>query len=383
VARRRSRRGRSLSAALLIIVAAALVVALSHHPAGTPTVATGAQSGPTPTARPAARKVHKAKARRKAAGASASSAATAARSRATAGALSLVVEPDAGLTPVYALLRSARHRLDIEIYELEDDQATAILAADARRGVHVRVILNAHYVGHYNQPAFAYLRAHGVAVRWAPPQFTVTHEKAIVVDGRTAAIMTMNLTARYYSTSREFVVVDRRRADVTAIAASFANDWAGGGLPPSSPAALVWSPGAQDALVALIASARHQVLAENEEMNDAAVTGALQAAARRGVRVEVVMTRQSEWAGAFSALARAGVAVRTYAYSAPLYIHAKAIVVDPGSHRARAFVGSQNFSVASLLYDRELGLITSQAALVDRVAAVIRRDGAGGSAWRP
>ena len=65
--------------------------------------------------------------------------------------------------------------------------------------------------------------------------------------------MTMNLTARYYTTSREFVVIDRRRADVAAIAASFANDWAGGGLPPSSPAALVWSPGAQDALVALIA----------------------------------------------------------------------------------------------------------------------------------
>ena len=41
------------------------------------------------------------------------------------------------------------------------------------------------------------------------------------------------------------------------------------------------------------------------------------------------MTRDRAWAGAFSALARAGVAVRTYAYSAPLYIHAKAIVVDP------------------------------------------------------
>ena len=118
-------------------------------------------------------------------------------------------------------------------------------------------------------------------------------------------------------------------------------------------------------------------------MSDAAVTGALQAAARRGVKVEVVMTRQRDWAGAFSALARAGVVVRTYAYSAPLYIHAKAIVVDPGTRRARAFVGSQNFSVASLLYDRELGLIASQTALVDRVAAVIRRDGAGGSAWRP
>ena len=95
----------------------------------------------------------------------------------------------------------------------------------------MRVLLNAHYVGHYNQPAFSYLRAHGVAVRWAPSQFTVTHEKAIVVDGSSAAIMTMNLTARYYPTSREFVVLDRERADVAAVESTFANDWAHGGLP--------------------------------------------------------------------------------------------------------------------------------------------------------
>ena len=95
------------------------------------------------------------------------------------------------------------------------------------------------------------------------------------------------------------------------------------------------------------------------------------------------MTRQSDWASAFSALARAGVEVRTYAYSAPLYIHAKAIVVDPGTRRARVFVGSQNFSVTSLLYNRELGLITSSRRIVARSPQSSARDGAGGSAWRP
>jgi len=259
----------------------------------------------------------------------------------------------------------------------------AILAADARRGVRVRVLLDANFVGRYNEPACSYLRAHGVAVRWAPSQFDVTHEKAIVADDRLAAIMTMNLTARYYTSSRDFLAFDRDPADVAAIHATFDNDWTNGGLPPASPADLVWSPGAQDALVALIASARHTLLVENEEMNDSVVVHALQAAARRGVGVEVVMTRQSDWASSFSALAQAGVAVRTYGASAPLYIHAKAIVVDPGAPHARVFLGSQNFSVASLLYNRELGLITSRRAIVSRVAAVIRSDAAGATPWRP
>ncbi len=247
----------------------------------------------------------------------------------------------------------------------------------------VRVLLNQHFVGRYNEPAFSYLRAHGVAVRWAPSHFDFTHEKAIVVDGRRAAIMTMNLTARYSSDTRDFVVLDTRRADVAAVAATFADDWQDGGLPPSSPATLVWSPGAQDALVGLISSARRRLLVENEEMADDTVTNALLAAARRGVNVEVVMTRQRDWFGAFSTLARAGVSVRTYAASAPLYIHAKAIVVDPGTGHARAFVGSQNFSATSLLYNRELGLITTRRPIVAALAAVIARDGAGAAKWRP
>ena len=297
--------------------------------------------------------------------------------------LSLAVEPAAGPRPVYALLRSARRSVELEIYELDDDQATALLAADAARGVRVRVLLDGHYVRRINTPAYSYLRDHGVGVRWAPAHFAVAHEKAIVVDHRRAAIMTMNLTARYYTSSRDFLAFDRDPADVAAIHATFDNDWTNGGLPPASPADLVWSPGAQDALVALIASARHTLLVENEEMDDSAVVHALQAAARRGVGVEVVMTRQSDWASSFSALAQTGVAVRTYGASAPLYIHAKAIVVDPGAPHARVFLGSQNFSVASLLYDRELGVVSARPALVAAVAAVIRRDGAGATAWQP
>ncbi len=368
---RRRRRGANAGALLIIVVAvAAVLFGTGHHSPSPPSGGSAAQTTvPAPRASATTGTPH--------------ARTSAATKRAAAGELSLVVEPDAGLAPVYDLLRSARHSVEVEIYELEDDQATALLAADARRGVRVRVLLNRHFVGRYNEPAFSYLRAHGVAVRWAPSHFDFTHEKAIVVDGRRAAIMTMNLTARYYSDTRDFVVLDTRHADVAAVAATFADDWQNGGLPPSSPATLVWSPGAQDALVGLISSARRQLLVENEEMADDTVTNALLAAARRGVKVEVVMTRQRDWYGAFSTLARGGVSVRTYAASAPLYIHAKAIVVDPGTGHARAFVGSQNFSATSLLYNRELGLITTRRPIVAALAAVITRDGAGAAKWRP
>ena len=61
------------------------------------------------------------------------------------------------------------------------------------------------------------------------------------------------------------------------------------------------------------------------------------------------MTAQSDWDSAFSALVKAGAHVRTYKDSTKvLYIHAKAVVADAGNSDEQMFVGSENFSVASL-----------------------------------
>jgi hypothetical protein len=95
---------------------------------------------------------------------------------------------------------------------------------------------------------------------------------------------------------------------------------------------------------------------ENEEMSEYTIVDALAAAARRGVDVEVVMTYQSSWRSNFDKLAEAGVHVRTYSPDADLYIHAKVIEVDPGYPDEQLELGSQNFSWASLQYNRELGV---------------------------
>jgi phosphatidylserine/phosphatidylglycerophosphate/cardiolipin synthase-like enzyme len=130
--------------------------------------------------------------------------------------------------------------------------------------------------------------------------------------------------------------------------------------------------------VSLIDSARGSLLVENEEMDDSSVTTALEGAAERGVSVEVVMTYSSSWAGAFSQLVDAGVKVSTYPSEGPLYVHAKVIVADGAS----LFLGSQNFSVSSLDYNRELGIITSDPALVGAVSQTVSADFAGATPFQ-
>jgi cardiolipin synthase len=261
------------------------------------------------------------------------------------------------------------------MYELEDPQAVDILEADAARRATVRVLLDKDYSGaSANASAYQELAAHGVQVRWAPAS-TIFHQKTITVDDRTSAIMTLNLTSEYYSSTRDFAVITTDHGDVAAIEQAFGTDWANSGPPETGPPGtnLVWSPGAESPILSLIASAQHSLLIENEEMGDSLVTSALEAAARRGVAVKVVMTYSSSWASDFENLVAAGVKVSTYASNASLYIHAKVIVADG----TRVFVGSQNFSVSSLDYNRELGIITSNAALVGPIAQTVTSDFAG------
>lgn len=295
----------------------------------------------------------------------------------------LVAEPGDGMAGLYRLMSSPASTLDMTMYELVDTQAEMLLAADAARGVKVRVVLDGNREAKANGPAFTFLAAHGVQVRWAAPRYRATHQKTIVIDGKTAAILTLNLTSRYYPATRDFAVIDSNPADVAAVETVFAADFAGRPV-TAGPAGddLVWSPGSQPQLVALIDSARSTLAVENEEMAAPAIVAALSAAARRGVRVEVTMTDSPDWAKEFAVLIGAGVRVRAYHGEHPIYIHAKAIVVDAGIRAARVFVGSENFTGASMDQNRELGVIVGSPTVVGPVSAILADDFAGATPWQ-
>jgi phosphatidylserine/phosphatidylglycerophosphate/cardiolipin synthase-like enzyme len=291
----------------------------------------------------------------------------------------VIVEPDQGYAPIYTLIGSAKHTLDMTMYELGDPQAQQTLIADAARGVKVRVLLDqAMSGGPFNQAAFTDLKTHGVNVAWASTQVSITHQKSFVIDRRKAVIMTGNLTSKYYATSRDYAIVDTKKKDVAAIEAAFELDWADAKGTPSTGIDLLWSPGAEAPLVSLIASAKHTLRVENEEMKEPAVQAALEAAAKRGVNVSLLMMDQKSWRAAFDSLKAAGVHVRTYTLpSAPVYIHAKAMIVDS----RRVFLGSQNFSVRSLEQNRELGLLTTTKSVVNAVQTTFDKDFAGATPW--
>jgi cardiolipin synthase len=301
-----------------------------------------------------------------------------------AAGLSVLTEPKAGIGPIYKLITGARRSVDLTMYELRDPTAEADLAADAARGVDVRVILDRNLEHSSNTGAYDYLTAHHVQVVWGPAD-TTYHQKTLTLDDATSVIMTLNLVTEDYPDTRDFAVIDTDHSDVAAIVATFDADFSGHAIRPPDGTDLVWSPtNAEASLLAVIRGARYSLAVENEEMDDPAITSALGAAARRGVNVTITMTEDSRWDEALSELARDGVHIRLYPDSSrALYIHAKAIVADAGTPGQQVLVGSQNFSVASLGYNRELGVRTTSPQVVAAVSAALAGDYARAAPYSP
>jgi phosphatidylserine/phosphatidylglycerophosphate/cardiolipin synthase-like enzyme len=298
-------------------------------------------------------------------------------SSAAGGGLALVTEPGT-INSIYAAIEGAHASIDMTMYELDDPTAEHALIAAAGRGVTVRVLLSRGLDADLG--AYAYLRTRGAQVRWSPPYFALTHQKTMTIDHRRSLVMTLNLTARYYASTRDFAIVDSRPPDVAAIESVFAADWNARMITPRVGSGdLLWSPGAQRPLIAVIEHAAKSLDVENEELADPPVLAALCRAAERGVRVRVVMTYRSEWASAFSRLTGCGAGVRVYRGETPLYIHAKAMIADGST----AYVGSQNLSYDSLERNRELGLMTASSPVVGSLSRTFAGDYRGASAVAP
>lgn len=288
------------------------------------------------------------------------------------GQYSLLQEPQATYAPITALIERAAKSVRMTMYLLADPAIEqALVDAHRQRGVATTVVLDRAFHGQRaNQRAYDALRAAGVNVTWAPAG-TIVHEKAVVIDDKTAVVSTGNLDAHYYATARDAAVVTTVPAQVAAIAATIDADYAqatAGQLSRAVDAAgLVWSPAGRAVFVRAVSDARRSVDITTEEFKDRAVAAAVSQAARRGVVCRIVLNADAAATAAVSDVEHAGCAVHTLATKpGGLYLHEKALVTDGFS----VLIGSHNMSTMSLTENRELSLHVDAGDAPNVVAAV-------------
>ena len=282
---------------------------------------------------------------------------------------SLFIEPEAGAEPVVAALRQAQRSILMKMYLITEREVIAALKEAVARGVSVRVMLEEDPYGAYsNEAVFADLQAAGVRVRWDNPTFRLTHEKSVVVDERLALIMTLNQTHSAFTSHREYGIIDTHPDHVAEIVEVFHADWERR-APTIGDPDLVWSPvNAREEVLALLDGAMEGLDLEQLEVQDEEVEEHLIAAAQRGVRVRVVTSPGMEAnEPGLGRIAAGGVEVR---YLTDPLVHAKVIIADG----RRALVGSINISTASLDFNRELGIIVDDGAVLEALRSTFERD---------
>jgi len=289
----------------------------------------------------------------------------------------LVVLPDDSAKPILDAIGGASKSIRVKMFVFSDPALTQAVIGARRRGVTVQVMLNpARRSGEEeNEVTRQELTKAGVDVIDSNPDFDLTHEKSMVVDGETAFVKSLNWSPKNFTGTRDYAVVTTHKREVGEIVQCFEADWNRQRFDPGPEDHLIWCPGGRKRITSFIDSARHTLFLQNERYQDTVVIEHLVRANRRGVKVHV-MTRPPhtlkeeklvEGVGGLRILDDVGVKIHKLKH---LRLHAKMFLADG----VAAIVGSINLAPGSLDERRELAIEVRDPDVVERLYKVAHHD---------
>src|SRR5437867_7899471 len=125
--------------------------------------------------------------------------------------MKLIVQPDAGITPICNAIKGARKSLDVMIFRLDRREIARTLQAAVARGVHVRAL-----TAHQNSGGTKSLRKlemdlleAGITVSRTADDLVRYHGKMMVIDSRVLHVYGFNFTGLDIEKSRSFGVITK------------------------------------------------------------------------------------------------------------------------------------------------------------------------------
>lgn len=288
-------------------------------------------------------------------------------------------KPDAH-EPIIDAIDAAKKTIKMKMFHMSNPTIAAALMFAAKRGVDVQVIFDkSQWKSTNDQKINQDMIDAGVKVVKATTGFSITHEKAMIIDDRKAMISTMNMIRRY-TQMVDFGVFVYNQDIIREMNEVFATDWKNASentaaTPELSNPYLIWSPiNTEEKLLNLISSAKNEVEVIVENLGHPKIHQALINASNRGVGVRVItpqcnLTKLNLNYRHVVALRNAGVDAKMYpgpSSEKMPYIHAKSIVVD----HDRSYIGSVNFSQNSVNYAREVGVILPDEDIAVKVGSI-------------
>jgi len=290
----------------------------------------------------------------------------------------LVAFPDDSVRPLLDAIDQATTSLRIKMFVFSDSRILGSVIKAHRRGVRVRIMLNPTRRNGQteNQETRKLLAGVGIEAVDSTPAFEVTHEKSMVVDEKSAWIMSLNWETKNLNETRDYAVVTSHAHEVREIVECFEADWARQAFNPGDHFHMIWCVGnARQRISQFIDEAKHSLWVQNERYQDPLIIERLVRAARRGVRVHIMSRpphtlkegKLIEGVAGLRILDDVGVKVHKVH---GLKLHAKLMYADG----ARAIVGSINLAPGSFNSRRELAIEVRDKDVIDRIHKLVHHD---------
>ena len=290
----------------------------------------------------------------------------------------LLVLPDATAQPLIDALVGAQRSINIRMFLFTDPDMIAAVKAAQARGVKVRVMLNPQRRdgSSDNEETRQSLAAAGVEVRDSSPAFAVTHQKSMVIDGRTGFVESLNWETRDLTETRDYAVITDDPLEVSEMLRCFEADWTQTEFKPDPKSRLIWCPNNGRArIAAFIDSASSTLWLQNERYQDTVIIERLVRALARGVKVHIMarpphnlkQDKLIEGVGGLRIMRDVGAKIHRLKH---LKLHGKMLLAD----EARAVIGSINLAPGSFDERRELAIETEAPQVIERLKQVTRDD---------
>ena len=273
--------------------------------------------------------------------------------------MKLIVQPDSGVTPIVTAIRRARKSIDVLIFRLDRKEVARELKAAVTRGVHVRAL-----TAHQNRGGTKSLRKlemdlleGGVTVSRTADDLVRYHGKMMIIDGEMLHLYGFNFTRLDIDKSRSFGVITRNEKLVCEAMKLFEADFERQPYRSRHDHFVVSPEHAREQLAAFIKAARKELLIYDLHLSDPAMLRLLAERERAGVDIRIIGKVQ----------AKCELPCEKYPGKR---LHLRAMVRDG----KRAFIGSQSLRRLELEKRREIGVIVSDAAVVNGMKQVFESD---------
>jgi cardiolipin synthase len=274
----------------------------------------------------------------------------------------LIIEPDAGVAPLLAAIKSAKRSVEIAIFRFDRrDMEMALKAAAAAKSVGVTAVIaftNRGGEQNLRRLELRFLDA-GIIVARSANDLVRYHGKHMLIDRRVLYLLSFNFTHLDIDHSRGFGIVTTNANWVREAARLFEADATRTMYVPAGKSdTFVVSPtNSRRALAAFVRGAKAQLLIYDPKISDTEMLRILHARVKAGVEVKVIG----------SVAGHAGFEVQKLGNRR---LHTRTIIRD----RRQAFIGSQSLRRLELDSRRELGLIVRDQAVVRQLLETFESD---------